>query len=178
MPSAIRYSSRTRFFFGLIVGVGAGLPRLDGLETRRPRHATGPAGPRGRCPRPPLRHQVVGQFRQAPRRERQPVIARPRERDLLDRRALVKVELRRRPPPYLGRNESNPSALKLWITSRTRSGLVNVTCAIFATSMPWADSEPSAPDATSPPTPTTTHDLQQPVALNVADLPDMDTLRH
>ncbi|ADI04629.1 hypothetical protein SBI_01508 [Streptomyces bingchenggensis BCW-1] len=29
--------------------------------------------------------------------------------------------------------------LKLWITSRTRSGLVNVTSAIFATDMPCAD---------------------------------------
>ncbi|KAF5990264.1 hypothetical protein BOG92_054325 [Streptomyces sp. WAC00263] len=30
--------------------------------------------------------------------------------------------------------------LKLWITSRTRSSLVNVTSAIFATGMPCADS--------------------------------------
>jgi hypothetical protein len=30
--------------------------------------------------------------------------------------------------------------LKLWITSRTRSSLVNATLAIPATSMPWADS--------------------------------------
>ncbi|WP_406500780.1 hypothetical protein OG936_13555 [Streptomyces sp. NBC_00846] len=30
--------------------------------------------------------------------------------------------------------------MKLWITSRTRSGLVNVTSAIFATGMPCANS--------------------------------------
>jgi len=40
----------------------------------------------------------------------------------------------------LGRSESKPSALKLWITSRTLSSLVNVTFAIPATSMPCADS--------------------------------------
>lgn len=44
------------------------------------------------------------------------------------------------PPAYLGRSESNPSVLKLWITSRTRSALVKLTFAIAATSMPWADS--------------------------------------
>jgi hypothetical protein len=45
-----------------------------------------------------------------------------------------------RPPLYFGYSELNPSALKLWITSRTRSSLVNATFAIPATSMPWADS--------------------------------------
>jgi hypothetical protein len=45
-----------------------------------------------------------------------------------------------RPPQYFGYREPNPSALKLWITSRTRSSLVNATFAIWATSMPWAGS--------------------------------------
>jgi hypothetical protein len=40
-----------------------------------------------------------------------------------------------RPPLYLGYRELNPSALKLRITSRTRSSLVNATCAIAATSI-------------------------------------------
>src|SRR4051812_41740627 len=44
-----------------------------------------------------------------------------------------------RPPAYFGYNESNPSSLKLWITSRTRSGDVNATPAICATSIPCAD---------------------------------------
>ena len=44
-----------------------------------------------------------------------------------------------RPPLYLGYSEPNPSALKLRITSRTRSSLVNATFAIAATSMPCAD---------------------------------------
>ena len=43
-------------------------------------------------------------------------------------------------PGYLGSSERNPSALKLWITSCTRSSLVNATFAIAATSIPWADS--------------------------------------
>ena len=45
-----------------------------------------------------------------------------------------------RPPAYFGYSESNPSSLKLLITSRTRSGLVNAAFAIATTSMPWADS--------------------------------------
>jgi len=51
-----------------------------------------------------------------------------------------RVNFGARPPLYLGYSESNPSALKLRITSRTRSSLVNATLAIAATSMPWADS--------------------------------------
>ncbi|GGQ31925.1 hypothetical protein GCM10010140_72480 [Streptosporangium pseudovulgare] len=38
----------------------------------------------------------------------------------------------------LGYNEPNPSALKLWITSRTRSSLVNASSATFWTVMPCA----------------------------------------
>ncbi len=45
-----------------------------------------------------------------------------------------------RPPLYFGYSESNPSALKLWITSRTRSTLVKLTCAIFTGSLPCVDS--------------------------------------
>jgi hypothetical protein len=37
-------------------------------------------------------------------------------------------------------SELNPSALKLWITLRTRSSLVKATFAIPATSMRWAKS--------------------------------------
>lgn len=44
------------------------------------------------------------------------------------------------PPLYFGYSDSKPSALKLWITSRTRSAQVNDTSAIFATGMPCADS--------------------------------------
>jgi hypothetical protein len=42
------------------------------------------------------------------------------------------------PPLYFGYSEPNPSALKLRITSRTRSSLVNATWAIAGTPMPWA----------------------------------------
>jgi hypothetical protein len=44
-----------------------------------------------------------------------------------------KVNFGGRPPLYLGYSDPNPSALKLRITSRTRSSLVNATFAIAAT---------------------------------------------
>jgi len=60
---------------------------------------------------------------------------------LISRRS-GKVNVGGRPPTYLDTSESKPSSLKLWITARTRSGEVNATWAIWATSMPWADSSP------------------------------------
>ena len=54
-------------------------------------------------------------------------------------RRCTKVNFGGRPPLYFGYRELNPSALKLWITSRTRSWLVNATFAIAATSIPCAD---------------------------------------
>ena len=45
-----------------------------------------------------------------------------------------------RPPLYFGYSEANPSALKLRITSRTRSSLVKAIFAIAATLMLCADS--------------------------------------
>src|SRR5215211_64765 len=50
------------------------------------------------------------------------------------------VKVGGRPPAYFGYSDSKPSSLKLLITSRTRSGLVKVTLAIPATSMPWTES--------------------------------------
>ena len=38
---------------GLVVGIGRGLPRLDGLETRRSPHGAARGVLRGRCRRPP-----------------------------------------------------------------------------------------------------------------------------
>ena len=70
--------------------------------------------------------------------------------DLLDLPALAHGELRRLPPLYFGYSELNPSALKLRITSRTRSSLVN------ARSRPRPCPGPTAalsgPAARSPPT--------------------------
>ena len=40
-------------------------------------------------------------------------------------------------PPYFGYSEPNPSALKLRITSRTRSSLVKATLAIPLQPAPW-----------------------------------------
>ena len=88
----------------------------------------------------PLGDQEVGQLGQAPGRERQAVLDRLGLGDLLDLPALGQGERLRPAARYFGYSESKPSALKLWITSRTRSALVNVTSAIFATSMPCADS--------------------------------------
>jgi hypothetical protein len=50
---------------------------------------------------------------------------------LISRRS-GRVNVPGRPPLYFGYNESKPSALKLRITSRTRSGLADVTPAIVA----------------------------------------------
>ncbi len=44
-----------------------------------------------------------------------------------------------RPPAYFGASESKPSVLKLWITSRTRSGDVNAISAICCTDIRCAD---------------------------------------
>jgi hypothetical protein len=54
----------------------------------------------------------------------------------LTSRRCGKVNFGGRPPLYFGQSEPNPSALKLRITSRTRSSLVNATFAIAAASMP------------------------------------------
>src|SRR5262249_6962790 len=87
----------------------------------------------------PLSDQEVGQLGQAPDGKRQAMISWMGLGDLFDLPPLPQRELRR-PPLYLGYSESNPSALKLRITSRTRSSLVNATFAIAAASIPCADS--------------------------------------
>ena len=88
----------------------------------------------------PLGHQEVGQLGQAPGGERQAVVGRLALAIFLISRRWGRVNFGGRPPRYFGYSESNPSALKLWITSRTRSSLVNATFAIPGTSMPCADS--------------------------------------
>ncbi len=65
-------------------------------------------------------------------------IGRERATFLISRRS-GRVNLGGRPPAYFGANESNPSALKLWMTSLTRSSEVKAILAIWDTSMPWAD---------------------------------------
>jgi hypothetical protein len=85
----------------------------------------------------PLGDQELAQLGQAPSGKRQAVFGRAGPGDLLDLPPLGQRELRRPPALVLGiESELNPSALKLWITSRTRSSLVNATFAIAATSMP------------------------------------------
>ena len=48
-------------------------------------------------------------------------------------------------PPYFGYSEPNPSALKLRITSRTRSSLVKATFAIPLQPAPWGACPPLLP---------------------------------
>jgi hypothetical protein len=88
----------------------------------------------------PLGDQEAGQLGQAPRGERQVMLGRLGLGELLDLPPLPEGELRRAAAAVPGYSELNPSALKLPITSRTRSSLVNATLAIAAASMPWADS--------------------------------------
>src|SRR5580700_3891988 len=84
-----------------------------------------------------------------------------------------------RPPLYRGYSEANPSPLKLRITSRTRSSLVNATLAIAATSMPWADSSTICARrqvTTRPAAPP--HNPHQPPAFIIIDLTHPHAFRH
>jgi hypothetical protein len=88
----------------------------------------------------PLGDQQVGQLGQAPGGERQPVIGRAGQRNLFDPGPLLGGELRGPATGVAGAERVEPVGVEVWITSRTRSGLVKVTFAIAATSMPCADS--------------------------------------
>ena len=57
---------------------------------------------------------------------------------LISRRS-GRVNFGGRPPEYLAANDSNPSALKLWMTSLTRSSEVKAILAMAGTSILWAD---------------------------------------
>jgi hypothetical protein len=88
----------------------------------------------------PLGHQEIGQLGQAPGGKRQVILRRLALAIFLISRRWGRVNFGGRPPRYFGYSDPNPSALKLRITSRTRSSLVNATFAIAAAFMPWADS--------------------------------------
>jgi hypothetical protein len=88
----------------------------------------------------PLGHQELRQLGQAPGENGRPCSAGRVLATFLISRRWTRVNFGGRPPLYFGYNELNPSALKLRITSRTRSSLVNATFAIPAVSMPCADS--------------------------------------
>jgi hypothetical protein len=90
----------------------------------------------------PLGDQEVRQLGQAPGRKRQAVLGWLGLGDLLDLAPLGQREGLGPAALVFRVRESNPSVLKLWITSRTRSALLKVTSAIFATAMPCADSSP------------------------------------
>lgn len=96
----------------LVVRIGRGILRFDGLETRCPPHAVVCVVLRGVCRRPPLAEQVVGKFRRAPGGERQAVVFGAGQSNLGDRRVLTWVNFRGLPPTYFGVRESNPSVLK------------------------------------------------------------------
>jgi hypothetical protein len=77
----------------------------------------------------PLSHKVLGQLRERPGGKGLVVVGRPRAIFLMARRSAT-VNLGGRPPAYLGAKDSNPSALKLCRTSRTRSSDVKAILAI------------------------------------------------
>ncbi len=84
-----------------------------------------------------------------------------------------------RPPAYFGASESNPSALKLWITSRTRSSDVNAIRAIAGDvhrlRRPQHDLR-STPPHHRPRTPS--HDPEQLVALHRREVSNLHTFSH
>jgi hypothetical protein len=84
----------------------------------------------------PLGDQEVGELGQAPGREGQAVLSGVDLAVFLISLRCGKVNFGGWPPLYFGYSEVNPSALKLRITSRTRSSLVKATFAITGTSMP------------------------------------------
>ena len=67
------------------------------------------------------------------------MIDRSGQGHLLISRRSGRVNFGGRPPEYFGAKESNPSALKLWITSLTRSSEVKAIRAMAGTSILWAD---------------------------------------
>ena len=84
----------------------------------------------------PLGDQELGQLGQAPGRKGQVVVLRRDRAIFLISLRSGNVNLGGRPPEYFGARESNPSALKLWITFWTRSSEVKAIVAIWGTSMP------------------------------------------
>ncbi len=123
----------------------------------------------------PLSHHELSQFRQRPRRERQIMIGRPRQATFLISRRCGSVNVGGRPPAYFGASESHPSALKLWITYRTRSSEVNALFAIAGTSIRCVSTRPPPAHhrARTPP-----HDRQQLAALVVGQIPNLHPFSH
>ena len=106
------------------------------------------------------------------------MVHRAPERDLLDLGALRRAELGGRLPVYLGANESKPSALKLRMTSLTRSSEAKAILAMAG--RPCAEpttaqsgSSPSHHRAGPP-----RDDLRELVALFVGDVPDLHAVCH
>ena len=127
----------------------------------------------------PLGDEEFGQLGQAPGGKTQVVIDRAGQGDLLDLPALRLGELGWSAPEYFAANESNPSALKLWMTSLTRSSDVKAILAMAGTSIalgrPEHDlgSSPSHHRARPP-----THDREELSPLLVGDIPDCHAFCH
>jgi hypothetical protein len=125
---------------GLIVRVARLLPGLQALKGHALLVEQGPEALVADVLDHPLGDQEVGQLVQAPGGERQAMVLWTRQRDLLDLPALGQGEGGGPATAVAGYSESNPSRLKLWSTSRTRSSLVNVTWAILGAGIRWAAS--------------------------------------
>ena len=87
----------------------------------------------------PLGDEELGQLGQAPGGKGQVLVDRTTQGDLLDLPAFGRVNFGGPPPEYFVANESKPSALKLWMTSLTRSSDVKAILAMAGTSILWAD---------------------------------------
>jgi hypothetical protein len=90
--------------------------------------------------RPPLSDHEIGWLAQAPSRERQPVLGRPRLGDLPDFYALRRVKVGFRLLLVLRVERVGSVGVEVMDHSRPRSLLVNVTWAIWPVVMPWVDS--------------------------------------
>ena len=88
----------------------------------------------------PLGDEELGQLGQAPGREGQTVVDRARQGDLLDLAALGQGEGGRPAPGVAGHEGVEAVLVEVVQHAPTRSGEVKATLAIWATSMPWADS--------------------------------------
>lgn len=80
--------------FGLVDRIIADLPCFEALERSYPLRATACAVPRGISRQPPLGHQVIRQFRQAPGGKQQAVVCGTLQGELLDLLALLGAEFR------------------------------------------------------------------------------------
>ncbi len=131
-PVGDRVQLQEAVLLRLEVGVVRALPAPQGLKAdaflaqQLPQPFVGDVGHH------PLGDQVVGQLGQAPGRKRLPEVGGDAQGNPLDLLPLGQGEGARAAAAVARIQESKPSRLKLWITSRTVSGSLKTTSAIRA----------------------------------------------